>query len=33
MVDGRRMDWNEVRIPRDPACPVCGATHTAGAAT
>ncbi len=24
MVDGRTMDWNEVRIPRNPACPVCG---------
>jgi molybdopterin/thiamine biosynthesis adenylyltransferase len=23
MVDGRRMDWSEVRIPRNPACPVC----------
>ncbi|MDO8385609.1 MAG: molybdopterin-synthase adenylyltransferase MoeB [Polaromonas sp.] len=23
MVDGRSMDWNEVRVPRHPACPVC----------
>lgn len=23
MLDGRNMDWNEVRIPRHPACPVC----------
>jgi molybdopterin/thiamine biosynthesis adenylyltransferase len=23
MVDGRGMDWNEVRVPRNPACPVC----------
>ncbi|MBA3593489.1 MAG: HesA/MoeB/ThiF family protein [Polaromonas sp.] len=24
MVDGRNMEWSEVRIPRNPACPVCG---------
>ncbi|WP_372826126.1 ThiF family adenylyltransferase [Polaromonas sp.] len=23
MLDGRAMDWSEVRIPRNPACPVC----------
>jgi molybdopterin/thiamine biosynthesis adenylyltransferase len=23
MLDGRTMEWNEVRVPRDPACPVC----------
>jgi molybdopterin/thiamine biosynthesis adenylyltransferase len=23
MLDGRSMDWNEVRVPRNPACPVC----------
>lgn len=23
MVDGRSMDWSEVRVPRHPACPVC----------
>jgi molybdopterin/thiamine biosynthesis adenylyltransferase len=24
MLDGQRMEWNEVRIPRDTHCPVCG---------
>ena len=24
MLDGRRMEWSEVRLPRNPACPVCG---------
>lgn len=24
MLDGRNMEWNEVRIARNPACPVCG---------
>ena len=23
MLDGRAMEWNEVRVKRDPACPVC----------
>jgi molybdopterin/thiamine biosynthesis adenylyltransferase len=23
MLDGRSMEWNEVRVARDPACPVC----------
>ena len=23
MLDGRAMEWTEMRIPRDPACPVC----------
>jgi molybdopterin/thiamine biosynthesis adenylyltransferase len=23
MLDGRRMEWSEVRVPRDAACPVC----------
>lgn len=23
MLDGRSMEWNEVRVPRNPACPVC----------
>jgi molybdopterin/thiamine biosynthesis adenylyltransferase len=34
MLDGRGMDWNEVRIRRDPACPVCGqsAAHHAAPA-
>jgi molybdopterin/thiamine biosynthesis adenylyltransferase len=25
MLDARDMAWNEMRIPRDPACPVCNA--------
>ena len=25
MLDGRTMEWNEVRLPRNPACTVCGA--------
>ncbi len=25
MVDGRNLDWSQVRIPRNPACPVCRA--------
>ena len=25
MLDGRTMEWNEVRVPRDAACTVCGA--------
>ena len=24
MLDGRAMEWNEVRVPRNTACPVCG---------
>jgi molybdopterin/thiamine biosynthesis adenylyltransferase len=23
MLDGRGMEWNEIRLPRNPACPVC----------
>lgn len=23
MLDGRRMEWNEIRMPRNPHCPVC----------
>lgn len=23
MLDGRAMEWNEVRVPRNPSCPVC----------
>ena len=23
MLDGRAMEWNEVHVPRNPACPVC----------
>jgi molybdopterin/thiamine biosynthesis adenylyltransferase len=26
MLDGRAMEWNEIRMPRNPACTVCG-TH------
>jgi molybdopterin/thiamine biosynthesis adenylyltransferase len=25
MLDGRRMEWTEIRVARDAACPVCGA--------
>lgn len=28
MLDGRHMTFSEVRIPRNPACPVCGAQST-----
>ena len=24
MLDGRAMEWNEIRLPRHPDCPVCG---------
>jgi molybdopterin-synthase adenylyltransferase len=27
MLDGRGMEWNEVRMPRNPDCNVCGAAH------
>ena len=27
MLDARRMRWDEIRIPRQPACPVCGSPH------
>jgi molybdopterin-synthase adenylyltransferase len=27
MLDGRSMEWNEVRMPRSPDCSVCGAAH------
>jgi molybdopterin-synthase adenylyltransferase len=29
MLDGRSMEWNEVRLPRNPACTVCGSAHPA----
>src|SRR5881394_1242927 len=29
MLDGRTMEWNEMRLKRDPACPVCGARASA----
>jgi len=25
MLDARSMEWNEIRLPRNPHCPVCGA--------
>lgn len=28
MLDGRRMEWTDIRLPRLPACPVCGTRHT-----
>jgi molybdopterin/thiamine biosynthesis adenylyltransferase len=28
MLDGRSMEWNEVRLPRNSACPVCGSVAT-----
>ena len=27
MLDGRHMDWNTLRLQRNPQCPVCGRTH------
>jgi molybdopterin/thiamine biosynthesis adenylyltransferase len=27
MLDGRGMEWNEVRLQRNAACSVCGGTH------
>jgi len=27
MLDARGMAWTEIRLRRDPACPVCGRTH------
>jgi molybdopterin/thiamine biosynthesis adenylyltransferase len=29
MLDGLTMEWNEVRVPRNPACTVCGARTSA----
>lgn len=29
MLDGRNMTWTDIRLPRNPLCPVCGAVHTA----
>ena len=28
MLDARRMEWNEMRVPRQPGCPVCGTAHS-----
>lgn len=27
MLDGRRLEWNEVRLQRNPSCSVCGQAH------
>ncbi len=27
MLDGRGLEWNEVRLQRNPSCPVCGQAH------
>ena len=27
MLDGRNMTWTDIRLPRNPLCPVCGAAH------
>jgi molybdopterin/thiamine biosynthesis adenylyltransferase len=27
MLDGRDMSFSEVRLPRNPTCPVCGQSH------
>ena len=29
MLDGRNMEWNEMRVKRDPACPVCASRPVA----
>jgi molybdopterin/thiamine biosynthesis adenylyltransferase len=29
LLDGLRMEWTEMRLPRNPACPVCAPTQTA----
>jgi len=28
MLDGRDMSWNDIRLPRNPDCPVCGSAHS-----
>ncbi len=27
MLDGRNMRWDDIRLPRNPQCPVCGSMH------
>lgn len=27
MLDGRSMEWNDIRLPRNTSCPVCGSRH------
>ncbi len=29
MLDARRMEWTEIRVARDPACPVCASRYAA----
>ncbi|MFZ3126571.1 MAG: molybdopterin-synthase adenylyltransferase MoeB [Rhodoferax sp.] len=29
MLDGRSMGWTDIRLPRNPDCPVCGRAHRA----
>ena len=29
MLDARTMEWTEIRLGRDPACPVCADRHNA----
>jgi adenylyltransferase/sulfurtransferase len=29
LLDGLGMEWREIRVPRDPACAVCGTATTA----
>lgn len=29
MLDGRSLEWNEMRLQRNPSCPVCGQAHSA----
>lgn len=31
MLDGRTMEWNEMKLPRNPQCPVCSPARAAGA--
>jgi molybdopterin/thiamine biosynthesis adenylyltransferase len=31
MLDGRRMEWTDIRLPRQAHCPVCATRHTADA--
>jgi molybdopterin/thiamine biosynthesis adenylyltransferase len=27
ILDGRGMEWNEMRVKRNPSCPVCGQSN------
>ena len=31
MLDGRAMAWSDIRLQRDPGCPVCGTARSSGA--